>query len=768
MIALLLALSGSVISKVQTAHAQECEGWFAIGDPSARIRPGLVYDSTRNTVVMFGGSLALTGSKATSETWEYDGDTWRFRSLEGPPRTLRPAMAFDQTRNLTIVFGGFSWSTNPETPEVATESDQMWAWNGQAWTQIPRTGTWPSARQSAALAFDPLRQKLVLFGGIRGASQLQDLWEWDGTQWQEIVGNTPTISGAANFAWDPSRQALIALGAPGSLGTWAWNGTAWTRIVQSAVGGGAGRAPLLAFSDERGSVIALSQNSPAATAFELVGSTWVPLNTAGLPPHTFGQLTRDPRTSDVLLNCFPTSTSAPSTLRLTRDASGSNVWQPVAQRPSPGLREMHAMTHVNPLQAMVLAGGSTPSSGVGSWVLRGNSWSQLSATQPVHAVSRSCAMEWDNARQQLVFMPGGRANIWTPQSQTWTQGGPESELGAGVGYRSVFDTERNSILMFRESMSPTAWTGTGWSLITTSGVAASLNNTSATFDTITNRTIVAGGTSGTATLALDDTTWSLVGSSSPVGSYELMLAFDPQAQGTYAFGGFVGRTPLLTNSTSFPETTWFLPSGQTTWQATSLRGPTGRKNTAHSYDPIGQRIVMHGGFSAGAALDETWVLARGPARIAVHPVSSNFAVGSPLSLFTISRGGGPQTFVWRRNGVALTRESGVLGWDTDTITIPYATLADAGEYSVTVSNACGMETSNIATVTVSVVCDSIDFNNNESFPEDQDLIDLLSVFAGGPCSTNNCNDLDFNNDGLFPSDEDLIAYLRVLAGGSCE
>jgi hypothetical protein len=177
---------------------------------------------------------------------------------------------------------------------------------------------------------------------------------------------------------------------------------------------------------------------------------------------------------------------------------------------------------------------------------------------------------------------------------------------------------------------------------------------------------------------------------------------------------------------------------------------------------------MHGGFSAGAALDETWVLARGPARIAVHPVSSNFAVGSPLSLFTISRGGGPQTFVWRRNGVALTRESGVLGWDTDTITIPYATLADAGEYSVTVSNACGMETSNIATVTVSVVCDSIDFNNNESFPEDQDLIDLLSVFAGGPCSTNNCNDLDFNNDGLFPSDEDLIAYLRVLAGGSCE
>lgn len=65
------------------------------------------------------------------------------------------------------------------------------------------------------------------------------------------------------------------------------------------------------------------------------------------------------------------------------------------------------------------------------------------------------------------------------------------------------------------------------------------------------------------------------------------------------------------------------------------------------------------------------------------------------------------------------------------------------------------------------LCDSTDFNRNGFFPEDQDLIDLLSVLAGGPCSTGTCNDIDFNNDGLFPSDDDLIAYLRVLAGGPC-
>jgi hypothetical protein len=69
--------------------------------------------------------------------------------------------------------------------------------------------------------------------------------------------------------------------------------------------------------------------------------------------------------------------------------------------------------------------------------------------------------------------------------------------------------------------------------------------------------------------------------------------------------------------------------------------------------------------------------------------------------------------------------------------------------------------------TVVPVCDDIDFNNDTLFPDDTDLVDFLSVLAGGPCSTGNCSDIDFNNDGLFPDDNDLVSFLRVLAGGPC-
>lgn len=82
-----------------------------------------------------------------------------------------------------------------------------------------------------------------------------------------------------------------------------------------------------------------------------------------------------------------------------------------------------------------------------------------------------------------------------------------------------------------------------------------------------------------------------------------------------------------------------------------------------------------------------------------------------------------------------------------------------------------------AAVRAGPACDALDFNLDGFFPDDTDLIDFLSVLAGGPCSTDpalpgnvgqdGCNDIDFNNDGLFPDDADLIAYLRVLAGGAC-
>ena len=67
-------------------------------------------------------------------------------------------------------------------------------------------------------------------------------------------------------------------------------------------------------------------------------------------------------------------------------------------------------------------------------------------------------------------------------------------------------------------------------------------------------------------------------------------------------------------------------------------------------------------------------------------------------------------------------------------------------------------------------CDSIDFNNDGLFPYTLDIDDFLSVFSGGPCSTDptpGCGDVDFNNDGLFPDTLDIDALLSIFSGGPC-
>jgi hypothetical protein len=66
-------------------------------------------------------------------------------------------------------------------------------------------------------------------------------------------------------------------------------------------------------------------------------------------------------------------------------------------------------------------------------------------------------------------------------------------------------------------------------------------------------------------------------------------------------------------------------------------------------------------------------------------------------------------------------------------------------------------------------CDSIDFNNDSSFFDPQDIDAFLSVFSEGPCipDTAACNDIDFNNDNSLFDPCDIESFLVQFAEGPC-
>ncbi len=66
-------------------------------------------------------------------------------------------------------------------------------------------------------------------------------------------------------------------------------------------------------------------------------------------------------------------------------------------------------------------------------------------------------------------------------------------------------------------------------------------------------------------------------------------------------------------------------------------------------------------------------------------------------------------------------------------------------------------------------CDSIDFNNDTSLFDPQDIDAFLSVYSEGPCvpATATCNDIDFNNDSSLFDPCDIDSFLLVFSEGPC-
>ncbi len=233
-------------------------GWSlrADGQPSARKEHEMCFDSDRGVTVMFGGH---TSTGTAGDTWEWDGDSWTLRSTEGPEPRSGHAMAYDTQRQVSVLFGGgVGCCIGPEEYRNDT-----WEWDGTSWALRSTTG--PSPRDTHAMAYDADRGVTVLFGGfgVSGASthQLDDTWEWNGSQWLRRVGSGPSPRNRHAMAYDSSRGVTFLFG--GFLGrflgssreTWRWDGQHW--LLRSSSGPPANSEHSMAYDLSRGVTVLL-------------------------------------------------------------------------------------------------------------------------------------------------------------------------------------------------------------------------------------------------------------------------------------------------------------------------------------------------------------------------------------------------------------------------------------------------------------------------------------------------------------------------------
>ncbi len=199
--------------------------------PPARGDCAMVFDSSRNKVVLFGGwngDILGDFSYPLGDMWEYDvtNNIWtELTPLSSPPNRAGHAMVFDSSRDKAVLFGGWG---------LLTRYNDTWEYdsNNQTWTEVTPASS-PPARTSHAMVFDSNRNKIVLFSGHQGYPSLNDTWEYDGASnnWTEVIPLfSPPASAVHAMVFDSSRNKVVLFGGQiandhGFINTWEYSVT---------------------------------------------------------------------------------------------------------------------------------------------------------------------------------------------------------------------------------------------------------------------------------------------------------------------------------------------------------------------------------------------------------------------------------------------------------------------------------------------------------------------------------------------------------------
>ena len=97
------------------------------------------------------------------------------------------------------------------TNTFASETNDLWEWNGSSWTQRTVAGTLPPKQRTAVMTYDASRSKLVVIGGRASGGNDGLTWEFNGTSWSSLFAPS-SFGDVPSMAYDETRQATVLFG----------------------------------------------------------------------------------------------------------------------------------------------------------------------------------------------------------------------------------------------------------------------------------------------------------------------------------------------------------------------------------------------------------------------------------------------------------------------------------------------------------------------------------------------------------------------------
>jgi N-acetylneuraminic acid mutarotase len=319
--------------------------------PTQRSYPAMA--TLNGAIVLFGGDAVGAPCGSYDETWEWKGTRW-FQRLSPPGNEIvsRPAPMAS--------LGGKVVLFNHHGP------GSTWEWDGTVWRQLtPSTsppGSWAGKRVYGPMA--TLGDKVVLLDGSSPGSTGKT-WEWDGTNWTQIIPTTLDSTLVSPPVWDGSAIAtlgnkVILFDASGS--TWQWDGKLWTQLhppVSPSGRSGHAMATLgnkvVLFGGSEALPTGISSRTPSDDTWQWDGATWTRMASPTGPPARTGHAMT--ALGNIVVLFGGVGADADNPLLHDTWAWDGTRWTQLAPLTNPPARSGHAMATLG--DKVVLFGGSS-------------------------------------------------------------------------------------------------------------------------------------------------------------------------------------------------------------------------------------------------------------------------------------------------------------------------------------------------------------------------------------------------------------------------
>ena len=467
--------------------------------PSARSFSAMAFDADRQQIVLFGGGVKNSGTflDSFSDTWIWDGSNWSQKSpTASPSRRANHAMVYSSSQHKILLYGGGGYIGGGfGTPAT----DETWTWNGTNWT-LENPAAKPGPRENFAMAWDPVRQIVVLWGQV-WLGYNAETWIWDGTNWiRKTSAESPGARRWPAMAYDEVLQRVVLVGGENHMNlteAWTWDGSTWGvtgvadpyDVYQNTL--------LYDTANQEILDLGLDRSNVYSRLWRWDGTTWSRQLLSNAPDRKDLAIFAFDSAHDEVLMVASTTSSFSANDETWSLKNGA--WTKRSNAAPPGFRRRMVFDKArNEILLLSLPNGQ-PSA---SW--NGSAWvSKPSTTVPTFT---DFEMAYDDARQQVVAFGSGQTWIW--DGSTWVNKTPAVSPSNRSGHAMAYDDQRQLVLLWGGLQAGVhvhdtwSWDGTAWTQFSTA-ISPPEIHPSMAFDSARKQLMLRGDNGANQTWFLD-------------------------------------------------------------------------------------------------------------------------------------------------------------------------------------------------------------------------------------------------------------------------